>query len=222
MCGFSQEPLRAASVNTRSAPPEAGREGAGSPTQALFEVQVQAPGPRHAELLLGAGAGCPLEPQTPLSPSWGRGVLGPGAGGLVPPRASLPGPQTASSPLRPQLVFSLCICVPPSREDTSPTASGPTPVASFNYNRLFKDPHLQMQSHSEVLGVRTPACESVSRDVKVKVAQSCPTLRPRGLSGPWDSPGQDTGGGCSSLLQGIFPTQDRTQVSRIAGGFFTG
>ena len=163
-----------------------------------------------------------LEPQTLLSPSWGRGVLGPGAGGLVPPRASLPGPQTASSPLRPLLIFSLCICIPPSCEDTSPTASGPTPVASFNYNRLFKDPHLQMQSHSEVLGVRTPACEFVSRDVKVKVAQSCPALGPRGLSSPWDSPGQDTGVGCSSFSGGSSRPSDRTQVSRIAGRFFTG
>ena len=32
---------------------------------------------------------------------------------------------------------------------------------------------------------------------------------------------QDTGVGSHSLPQGIFPTQDRTQVSRIAGGFFT-
>ena len=43
-------------------------------------------------------------------------------------------------------------------------------------------------------------------------AQSCPTLRPRGLQPtrllcPWDSPGKDTGEGCHFLLQGIFPTQ---------------
>ena len=47
--------------------------------------------------------------------------------------------------------------------------------------------------------------------VKVKVAQPCPTLR------PGDSPGTDTGECSLSLLRGIFPTQ----VSRIAGGFFT-
>ena len=34
---------------------------------------------------------------------------------------------------------------------------------------------------------------------------------------PWNSPGQNTGVGSHSLLQGIF----LTQVSRIAGGFFT-
>ena len=43
-------------------------------------------------------------------------------------------------------------------------------------------------------------------------AQSCLTLRPRGLEPtrllcPWDSPGRNTGVGCHFLLQGIFPTQ---------------
>ena len=53
--------------------------------------------------------------------------------------------------------------------------------------------------------------------VKAKVAQSHLTLQPRGLYSPWDSPGQNTRVGSLSLLQGIFPTQ----VSHIAGGFFT-
>ena len=44
--------------------------------------------------------------------------------------------------------------------------------------------------------------------VKEKVAQSCPdSLRPHGLYRPWNSPGQNTGVGSCSLLQGIFPTQ---------------
>ena len=43
---------------------------------------------------------------------------------------------------------------------------------------------------------------------ELKVAQSCPTLCfSRGLYSPWNSPGQNTGGGSHSLLQGIFPTQ---------------
>ena len=33
------------------------------------------------------------------------------------------------------------------------------------------------------------------------------SLRPHGPSSPWDSPGQSTGVGSLSLLQGIFPTQ---------------
>ena len=44
--------------------------------------------------------------------------------------------------------------------------------------------------------------------MKVKVAQPCPTLRPHGYShSPWNSPGQNTGVGSLSLLQGIFPNQ---------------
>ena len=44
--------------------------------------------------------------------------------------------------------------------------------------------------------------------MKVKVTQSCPTLcEPQGLYSPWNSPGQNTGVGSLSLLQGIFPTQ---------------
>ena len=32
-------------------------------------------------------------------------------------------------------------------------------------------------------------------------------LQPHGLYSPWNSPGQNTGVGSLSLLQGIFPTQ---------------
>ena len=41
------------------------------------------------------------------------------------------------------------------------------------------------------------------------------------LYSPWNSPGQNTAVGCRFLLQGIFPIQVQTQVSHIAGGFFT-
>ena len=47
------------------------------------------------------------------------------------------------------------------------------------------------------------------------------SLRPNGLYCPWNSPGQNIGVGSLALLQGIFPTQDWTQVSCITGGFFT-
>ena len=43
------------------------------------------------------------------------------------------------------------------------------------------------------------------------------SLRPLGLYSPWNSPGQNTGVGSLSLLQGIFPTQ----VSCTVGRFFT-
>ena len=47
------------------------------------------------------------------------------------------------------------------------------------------------------------------------------TIQWRILS-PWDSPGQNTGVGSLSLLQGIFPTQGSTTRNdcRIAGRFF--
>ena len=45
----------------------------------------------------------------------------------------------------------------------------------------------------------------------VWVSESCSvmsdSLRPHGLYSPWNSPGQNTGVGSYSLLQGIFPTQ---------------
>ena len=56
-----------------------------------------------------------------------------------------------------------------------------------------------------------------AQKVKVEVAQSCPTLCIPWTIWPWNSPGQNTGVGSLSLLQGIFPTQ----VSRISGRFFT-
>ena len=46
-------------------------------------------------------------------------------------------------------------------------------------------------------------------------------LQPSRLLCPWTSPGKNTGVGCHFLLQGIFPTQGSSQVSCIAGTFFT-
>ena len=43
--------------------------------------------------------------------------------------------------------------------------------------------------------------------MNVKAAQSCQTLQPHGLHSPWNFPGQNTGVGSLSLLQGIFSTQ---------------
>ena len=57
--------------------------------------------------------------------------------------------------------------------------------------------------------------ESESRSV---VSDSLP---PHGLYSPRNSPGQNTGVGSRSPLQGIFPTQDQTQVFSLVGRFFT-
>ena len=43
---------------------------------------------------------------------------------------------------------------------------------------------------------------------KVKLSQSCPTLWDPMEYSPWNSPGQNTGEDCRSLLQGIFPIQE--------------
>ena len=48
---------------------------------------------------------------------------------------------------------------------------------------------------------------SYQRLLWVKVTQLCLTLQPHGLYSSWNSPGQNTGVGSLSLLQGIFPTQ---------------
>ena len=45
--------------------------------------------------------------------------------------------------------------------------------------------------------------------VKVKVTQSCPTRSDPMDCSPWNSPGQNSGVGSLSLLQGIFPTLQR-------------
>jgi len=47
------------------------------------------------------------------------------------------------------------------------------------------------------------------------------SLSPHELYSAWNSPDQNTGVGSLSLLQGIFPTWNQTQVFCIAGGFFT-
>ena len=63
--------------------------------------------------------------------------------------------------------------------------------------------------------------ELVFTEVKVSVAQSCPTLgdpvdcSPAGSSVHGDSPGKNTGVGCYALLQGIFPTQGSNLVSSL-------
>ena len=44
------------------------------------------------------------------------------------------------------------------------------------------------------------------------------SLRPHGLYSPWNSPGQNTGVGSLSLLQGIFPTQGSNLGLFMGGG----
>ena len=66
-------------------------------------------------------------------------------------------------------------------------------IINYRYSSLL--PYSTSQS------LRKWKCESESRSV---VSNS---LGPHGLYSPWNSPGQNTGVGSLSLLQGIFPTQ---------------
>ena len=59
------------------------------------------------------------------------------------------------------------------------------------------------------------------RLVKVKVAQLYPTLLLHGLYSPWNPPGQNTGDIAFPFSGGSSQPRDQTQVSCIAGGFFT-
>ena len=47
------------------------------------------------------------------------------------------------------------------------------------------------------------------------------SLRPHGLYSPWNSPGQNTGVDSRSFSRGSSQPRDQTQVSHIAGRFFT-
>ena len=65
-------------------------------------------------------------------------------------------------------------------------------------------PHFYSNPHSEIRSVMSDS------------------LQPRGLYSPWNSPGQNTGVGAFSFSRGSSQPRDQTQVSLIAGGFFTG
>ena len=57
--------------------------------------------------------------------------------------------------------------------------------------------------------------------VKVKVAQSSPTLQPHGLYSPWNSPYQNTGWIAIPFSRGSSQPRNQTRVSCIAGRFIT-
>ena len=60
-------------------------------------------------------------------------------------------------------------------------------------------------------------CLGFSCKVKVKVAQSLSdSLQPYGLYSPWNSPGQTTGVGSLSLLQGTSEPRNRTIAWKIS------
>ena len=83
-------------------------------------------------------------------------------------------------------------------------------------------PHKQVEFAFRIIIPFTlmPLQNEISRIGESRSAVS-DSLQPHELYSPWNSPGQNTGVGSLSLFQGIFPTQGQTQVSHIAGRFFT-
>ena len=77
-------------------------------------------------------------------------------------------------------------------------------------SELFLSLHLSPLQVSALLTLAGLVSFSAVSSTQLKVTQSCPTLcNPR--NSPWNSPGQNTGDGSCSLLQGIFPTQELNQ-----------
>ena len=75
-------------------------------------------------------------------------------------------------------------------------------VKLFTKRRRARDPGSSSQTCQHVLGFnKCQVKESESHSVMFN------SLRPHGLDSLWNSPGQNTGVGSLSLLQGIFPTQ---------------
>ena len=75
---------------------------------------------------------------------------------------------------------------------------------------IVSDEMSAMLCYSSLLGNKWSESHSVMSN----------SLQLYGLNSPWNSPGQNTGVGSHSLLQGIEP-KDWTQVSHIIGRFFT-
>ena len=100
--------------------------------------------------------------------------------------------------------------------DSLPLPSPSLPPPPFIKEGLFWDlPGDTAGSMDSICGGKTEIPHAVSDNESRSVVSD--SLRPRGLYSPWSSPGQNTGVGSHSLLQGILPIQG----SNIAGGFFT-
>ena len=95
--------------------------------------------------------------------------------------------QTGRAPRRPQVTSA---CSPPPMPLHQPQAG-----ADVYLSGQKRGPKAQV-----AIAQSWPGC----RESRSVVSNS---LGPHGLYSPWNSPGQNTGVGSRSLLQGIFPTQ---------------
>ena len=98
---------------------------------------------------------------------------------------------------------------PPFSPLTSPPSDTPSPRVALVNPLPFEQVLLLRLCHSLC------ACSVVSDSLLPHGLQPARLLCPRG------SPGKITVLGCHALLQGIFPMQDRTCGSCLAGEFFT-
>ena len=115
------------------------------------------------------------------------------------------GPSTTSNEVCPPKTWTLYHCSLPKHQAFRLGSLSSDSSVGKIHNRHF---HLEIMSlprrtKRAISGLGTAAwvCESESPSV---VSDS---LWPQGLYSPWNSPGQNTGVGRLSLLQGIFPTQ---------------
>ena len=81
--------------------------------------------------------------------------------------------------------------------------------SSWPRDQTWVLPHCRQTLPSEISGSESESCSVVSD-----------SLRPHGLHSPWNSPGQNEWI-VLSFSSGSSQPRDRTQVSHIAGGFFT-
>ena len=96
----------------------------------------------------------------------------------------------------------------------------PRPRASQVLHRCFWTWPLAEQNKGEAKGTFLFCILRIENEIESRSVVSN-SLWPRGLYSPWDSPGQNTGVGGLSLLQGIFPTQRLNPGLLHCSGFFT-
>ena len=96
-----------------------------------------------------------------------------------------------------------------------------SPISQIGKLRPYDHPNGKHSCHSlsTVISARHYTWISHLESESCSVVSN--SLRPHGSYSPWNSPGQNTGGGSHSLLQGIIQPRDQTQVFHTAGGFFT-
>ena len=115
------------------------------------------------------------------------------------------------------MMYEKCFC-----KTVDSTCFSPSQSLLFSSQGTCRFPLLWHFSHCRIFVHMTDSHIILSATRRqVNVAQSCLTLWPHGLYSPWNSPGQNTGVGSHSLLQGSSQPGDWTQVSCIAGSFFT-